>query len=567
MEDPASFRPAGTDSDPPGPRPDVDVIVIGGGVNGTGVARDCALRGLKVALFERNDLAFGASGNSSGMIHGGPRYLTTDPDVTYSSCLDSGHIQRIAPHLLFRIPFLMPVFSGTELAAEATLAAYDAFFDVYDRYQPLKRGKPHVRLSADELRQLEPGLADGARGGVTFDEWGIDGARLCVANAVDAMEHGAEVRVHTTVTELLRREDGRVLGVRYRDRTSGETGQRTARLVVNATGAWAPITAALGGLARDAARVRPGKGIHVFLDRRLTNYAITATAIDGRQVFLLPWQNVSVLGTTDDDYYGDLDHVLATGNEVRYLFQAVARVFPSIWQARAIGTWSGVRPTLYAWGPNEDELSREHEIVDHALHGANGLYSMLGGKLASYRQFSEEMSDVIAQRLRVATPCRTHSAPLPGGDENVDPMQLVVRGGMEAVTATRLEYRHGSRSLRIVERMLRDPREAAVVCPCEPVTEAEVRYSVLHELARTVEDVSRRTRLGLGVCGGLRCAARCGRIVAELTERSPREGLSLAHQFLSSAKAKRAAAVGPDQARQEALALAALRSEIGEREP
>ena len=565
MEDPASLRSA--DGDGALPVADVDVIVIGGGVNGTGVARDCALRGLKVALFERNDLAFGASGNSSGMIHGGPRYLTSDPDVTYSSCLDSGHIQRIAPHLLFRIPFLMPVFGGTEFLAEATLAAYDAFFDVYDRYQPLKRGKPHVRLTADELRELEPGLADGARGGVTFDEWGIDGARLCVANAVDAMEHGAEVSIHTTVTELLRGDGGRVLGVRYRDRRSGTTGQKTARLVVNATGAWAPITATLGGLPANAARVRPGKGIHVFLDRRLTNYAITATAIDGRQVFLLPWQNVSVLGTTDDDYYGDLDRVLATGEEVRYLFQAVARVFPSIWQARAIGTWGGVRPTLYDWGPNEDELSREHEIVDHAAHGASGLYSMLGGKLASYRQFSEEMTDVIARRLRVATACRTHSSPLPGGEENVEPMQLVVQGGMEAVTATRLEYRHGARSLRVVERMLRDPREAAVVCPCEPVTEAEIRYTVVHELACTVEDVSRRTRLGLGVCGGLRCAARCGRIVAELTGRSPRDGLELAHRFLSRAREKRASAVGPDQARQEALSLAALRAEIGAEPP
>ncbi|HEV8548656.1 MAG TPA: FAD-dependent oxidoreductase, partial [Polyangiaceae bacterium] len=363
MEDPQgpalSFR-EGVDS---GRATDVDVIVIGGGVNGTGVARDAALRGLRVALFERHDLAFGASGNSSGMIHGGPRYLTTNPDVTYSSCLDSGHIQRIAPHLLFRIPFLMPVFQRTELLAEATLASYDAFFDVYDRYQPLKSGKPHVRLTGDEIQALEPGLAPGARGGVTFDEWGIDGARLCVANAVDAMERGAEVRVHTTVTELLRREDGRVLGVRFRDRTNGTSGARTARVVVNATGAWAPITAALGGLTEDAARVRPGKGIHVFLDRRLTNYAITANAIDGRQVFLLPWQNMSVLGTTDDDYYGDLDRVVATGDEVRYLFEAVAHVFPSIWQARAIGTWGGVRPTLFAWGPNEDALSREHAIV------------------------------------------------------------------------------------------------------------------------------------------------------------------------------------------------------------
>src|SRR5690606_16443871 len=292
--------PSVLDVDPTGRAVDVDVIVIGGGVNGTGVARDCALRGLRVALFERNDIAFGASGNSSGMIHGGPRYLTTNPDVTYTSCLDSGHIQRIAPHLLFRIPFLMPVFGARGLATTLALTAYDAFFSLYDRYQPLKRGKNHTRLSGDELLELEPGLAGGMIGGVTFDEWGIDGARLCIANAVDAMERGAEVRVHTTVTEVLRRDDGRVYGVRFRDRRTNDSGVRTASLVVNATGAWAPLTAALGGLAPETARIRPGKGIHVFLDRRLTNYAIATNAIDGRQVFLMPWQNMSVLGTTDD---------------------------------------------------------------------------------------------------------------------------------------------------------------------------------------------------------------------------------------------------------------------------
>ncbi|MEZ4225135.1 MAG: FAD-dependent oxidoreductase [Polyangiaceae bacterium] len=190
-----------------------------------------------------------------------------------------------------------------------------------------------------------------------------------MGSITDAIERGAQVRVHTTVMEVLK-DDKRVRGVRWRDRISGETGSTSARVVVNATGAWAPLTATLAGLEPRAARVRPGKGIHVFLDRRLTNYAIATTAIDGRQVFLMPWQNMSVLGTTDDDYYGDLDAVIANGDEVRYLMQAVARVFPSVTQARAIGTWGGVRPTLYGWGVNEDKLSREHEIVDHARHGA-----------------------------------------------------------------------------------------------------------------------------------------------------------------------------------------------------
>ncbi len=541
---------------------DVDVIVVGGGVNGTGVLRDAVQRGLTAALFERNDIGFGASGNSSGMIHGGPRYLTQDPDVTYTSCLDSGHIQRVAPHLLFRIPFLMPVFGRSGGAARAELMAYDAFFGLYDKYQSLKSGKPHVRLSSDEVNRLEPGLIPSA-GGVAFDEWGIDGVRLCIGSLVDAIERGAQARVHCTVTRLLRRDDGSVYGVAFRDRSSGETGQLTARVVVNATGAWAPLTTSLGGLKTRAARVRPGKGIHVFLDRRLTNYAVIATAIDGRQVFLLPWQNMSVLGTTDDDYYGDLDDVVATSDEVRYLFQAVERVFPAIRNARSIGTWAGVRPTLYDWGPGEDELSRDHRIVDHAAEGADGLFSMVGGKLASYRLFAEEMTDVVARRLGNERPCRTHVLPLPGGEEHVDPMRLVREGGMEAVTATRLEYRHGSRSLRILERMRKNPREAAVVCPCEPVTEAEVRYVVEHEFACTVEDVSRRTRLGVGACGGMRCAARCGRIVADMTGQSSADGLRMTFDFLRAAARRRVSGIGPEQARQEALSLAQLRSEIG----
>jgi glycerol-3-phosphate dehydrogenase len=552
----------GSERDRRGREVERDVIVIGGGVNGVGVLRDATLRGFSVSLFERNDLAFGASGNSSGMIHGGPRYLSYDPDVTYSSCLDSGHIQRVAPHLLFRIPFLMPVFEKRGLKAKAMLAAYDGFFTLYDKYQPLKAGKPHARLSAQDLAELEPGLVP-SQGGVSFDEWGIDGVRLCVANARDALERGAEVRVHTTVSDVLRREDGSVYGVRYRDRRTGETATRTARVVINATGAWASLTATLSGLKPETARVRPGKGIHVFLDRRVTNYAIVAKAIDGRQVFLMPWQNLSVLGTTDDDYYGDLDDVVATGDEVRYLFQAVERVFPSIREARAIGTWGGVRPTIFGWGVNEDKLSREHEILDHAKDGADGLYSMVGGKLASYRLFSEEMTDVIAKRLGRGQPCQSHTLALPGGDEVIDPMRLVLEAGMEAVTATRLEYRHGSRSLRIIERMRRDPREAAVLCPCEPVTVAEVRYVVDQELATNVEDVSRRTRLGLGACGGMRCALRCGRLVADATGKSPAEGMAMAMRFLRVAARRRSAAVGAGQARAEALSLGSLRAELG----
>ncbi|WP_231511644.1 glycerol-3-phosphate dehydrogenase/oxidase [Chondromyces apiculatus] len=541
---------------------DVDVVVIGGGVNGVGVARDASQRGLRVALFERNDLAFGASGNSSGMIHGGPRYLTNDPHVTETSCRDSGHIQAIAPHLLFRIPFLAPVERSARSRVMFTLM--DAFFEAYDRYQPFKRGKRHARLSADELRQLEPGLAGDLMGGFSMDEWGIDGARLCVANAVDAMERGAKVYVGHTVERVERREDtGAVVAVRYRDRHTGAGGRLRTSVVINATGAWSSITAALGGLPPTASRVRPGKGIHIVYDRRLTSYAIMGQTIDGRQIFMCPWENVTVIGTTDDDFYGDLDGVRANSEEVRYLVQGIARVFPAIRNARAIGTYAGVRPTLHAYGPSEDELSRDHQIIDHAVHGAPGLFSMIGGKLASYRLFSEEMADVLAKHFGIGLRCATHVTSLPGGDATVDPFALAERAGIDAVAARRLVYRHGSRALHVEERMKARPREAVAVCPCEPVTEAEVRYTVRHELARTVDDVSRRTRLGLGACGGMRCAARCGQIVASERGLPPREGMRQAINFLERQALTRVVALGPEQARQEALAIASVRSELG----
>jgi glycerol-3-phosphate dehydrogenase len=243
--------------------------------------------------------------------------------------------------------------------------------------------------------------------------------------------------------------------------------------------------------------------------------------------------------------------------------QGIARVFPQIRSARAIGTYAGVRPTLYAYGPTEDALSRDHAIIDHAAHGAPGLYSMVGGKLASYRLFAEEMADILAARFDLGVRCATHTSPLPGGDAPCDPFALAERLEIDAVATRRLVYRHGSRALRIEERVRQRPREARTVCSCEPVIEAEVRYAVKHELARTVADVSRRTRLGLGACGGMRCAARCGQIVAEERELPPREGTRQALSFLIQRAQSRAVALGPEQAQQEALAIAVVRAQIG----
>lgn len=548
---------------PPSSKP-FDVAIIGGGINGTGLARDLALRGLSVVLFERNDFAFGASGNSSGMIHGGVRYLSRNPSVTRDSCQDSGYIQAIAPHLLFRIPFIMPIRAGTK--GRIMMELTDAYFGLYDRYQPLKRGKPHTRLTPRELASLEPGLVGATEGGITFDEWGVDGARLAILNAIDARTHGATLHVHTSVESMGRTEGskdtaGYVLAARHM--VTGERVRVHAKRVVNATGAWGPVTAALTKLPADRVRVRPGKGIHVMLDRRVSNYGILCEAVDGRHIFIMPWENMSTLGTTDDDYYGDLDDVVATSEEVRYLVQGVARHMPKVREARAVGTYAGVRPTLYEYGKNEDALSREHMIVDHAEDGAPGVYSMIGGKLASFRLFAQEMSDHLARDLAPGSTCTTHKRPLPGGERVPEALTLSEEHGITPVAARRLTYRHGAIAEEVLARIGRRPRERAIVCACEPVLEAEVRHAVTREMAETVDDVARRTRLGLGACGGLHCALRCGQIVAEERDLAPQDGILMAKHFLMNQARARIPAVGPEQAQSEALLLAHLHAQLG----
>lgn len=483
-----------------------DVIVLGGGVNGTGTARDLAQRGLSVLLLEKADLACGASGANSGMIHGGIRYMLSDRHVTALAARDSGYIQRIAPHLLFRIPFLLPFTSRREQATlleRATWYATEVYVGTYDQYQPLKRGKPSTRLSAEELYRLEPALRPGLSGAVTFDEWGIDSHRLCVLNALSARAHGAELRTWTEARDLLL-EGGRVVGVRFRDALTGEAGEARAPVVFNATGAWSPRLARRNGLR---VPMRPGKGVHLTLDRRFSNYGITCTAVDGRQMFLMPHENDSIVGTTDDDYYGDPDDLEATQDEVEYLLEGVEALVPGVRRARVTRAWWGLRTTLYEYGMNEDALSREHAILDHAAEGADGLLSIVGGKLASYRAQSQEVADLIVRRLgRAARPCRTHEEPLPGGEPAADVAALAAAHGVAGPLVARLAYRHGALAEEVLRLVDDDPRLGLVLCRDEGILAAEVVYCCRHEQVRRLQDLRRRCRLAVGACGGLDCA-------------------------------------------------------------
>lgn len=487
-------------------QPDYDIIVIGGGVNGTGIARDAAMRGFRTLLVEKEDFSYGATGACSGMIHGGVRYLLSDYKTTIKSCVDSGYIQKIAPHLLFRIPFLIPITNP--FIAEPM----ETYFEVYDKWADSRNGKVHTRLSVEEAKRAEPGISGEIRGAITMDEWGIDTFRLTFLNALSAADAGAIIRNHCEVTELLRGAGGAVVGVRVRDHGAGSYENIGARIVLNAGGPWGPK---LARMADANVRIRPGKGVHITLDRRISNVGIITDAIDGRQIFVIPHESTSIIGTTDDDYYGDLDDIPVTEDEIEYLLQGIERVFPAVRKARMLRAWAGVRPTLYGWHKNEDALSRDHKVIDHSGHGAPGLVSITGGKLAAYRLMSEDAVDHISEKLDHRLPCRTHELPLPGGDAVPDTMDIARRYKIPPHAARRIIFRHGSRAHKVLALLEENPTWRRPVCRCEPVLEAEVRFVLRNEWVRDLNDLRRRTRLGMGPCQGARCGTRAALIFAD----------------------------------------------------
>lgn len=475
-----------------------DAIVIGGGVNGAGVARDFALRGLRVALCEKRDIGSGTSGHSSSMIHGGPRYLATERHVTRASAADAGAIRRIAKHLVFRIPFLLPLYRRMP---RLYVEALEAYWESYDAFQPLKGSYAHTRLGRAEALRVEPGLGDDVVGAVTFDEWGIDGTRLCLGNALDARERGATVLAHREVVGFVR-DGARVAGVVL---DGGE--KLEGRVVCNLAGPWAPGVAELAGVR---VRIRPGKGIHLVYARRVSDYGIMALAIDRRWIFLEPHHNGALLGTTDDDFYGNPDELRATEDEVGYLLEGMASAFPRVREHRFVRAIAGVRPTLYSYGRLEDRLSRDHRILDHEKDGAPGLWTMVGGKLAAYRMMAEEFCDVVMMKIGRAAPCRTHETPLPGGRDLPNAQTLADAFRVPPIAATRLVTRQGGRAARLLEGG--DDAGRTPVCPCEPVLACEVAHAVREEGATSIDDIRRRTRLSEGACQGTVClghAAAC----------------------------------------------------------
>lgn len=450
-----------------------DVLVIGGGIFGAGVARDAVLRGLRVALVEQADFASGTSSRSSKLIHGGFRYLEQRAvGLVRESCRERATLLKMAPHLVRATQFLLPVYDGDP----RSLMVLRAGMRLYDLLSPSGSLPRHQSLDADRLRMKEPALAGaGLRGGLLYRDAQTDDARLCLETLLHAGDHGA-VCVNYCRLDSLQVSGDRVVSARVRDERGGDTIEVRAKAYVNAAGPWVMQVAGLAPFDGSVVRLQPTKGVHIVLPRLAQSHAITfQSRRDGRIMFVLPWEDCSLVGTTDTDYAGDPGSVEVEPADIEYLVGAVNDLFPEakVSASDVIASFAGLRALLKSDAASPSARSREQAIV---RQGRN-LFSVAGGKYTTYRAIAEDVVDGVCAVLGVTAPCVTARTPIPP------------RAGMP---------------------------EGRKLSDRPTVYESDVRRACASEMAVTVSDVMRRrTRLALSRQGGPDVAAEVAKIMSE----------------------------------------------------
>ncbi len=486
---------------------ELDVLVVGGGVTGAGAALDAATRGLTVGLLEQRDWAAGTSSRSSRLAHGGLRYLEQlEFGLVHEALTERGLLlDKLAPHLARPVPFILPLTRrGWE---RPYVGAGVALYDVLSRVSRKGGALPgHRHLSKRATARLAPGLdPDSYTGAIAYFDAQIDDARHTVAVVRTAVAHGALAASGVEVTGFLRDGD-RVVGVEAEDHETGARLTVHARVVVGATGVWTDRTRALlGEAAADAHPVRPSKGVHLVVPRTaidLTTALITRTP--SSVLFLLPWGQTWLVGTTDTPWDGDLDEPAATAEDVQYLLDQANR-----WLVRplthddVIGVYAGLRPLLVADQHLDPEqtakLSREHAVTSPAP----GLVQIAGGKYTTYRVMAKDVVDAATEHLPFEVPaCRTESVPLAGAEGFDELWQgrdfLAAEAGLTGAETRRLLHRYGADVRDVLALVDEEPELGGRLHPDAAVLRAEVRYAATHEGARHLDDVLvRRTHLAL----------------------------------------------------------------------
>lgn len=488
---------------------ELDLAVIGGGIIGCGIARDAALRGLRVGLVEQRDFGSGTTSASTRIVHGGLRYLEMlDLRLVRLDLRERETLLRTAPHLVEPLEFVIPFsrqIKASPWKLRAGLALYDALS--FDKSLPSRRW-----LSGGEARRLEPALAQaGIEQAAAYHDARVDlPERLALENLIDAAAHGAVVVSYCEATGLIER-DGRVRGVRLRDRLDGQPGELTARVIVNATGAWLePVARRL--TARQPDVIRTTKGVHIVC-QPLTNHALVLfSQVDGRLLFAIPRAGLTWIGTTDTDFSGDPAEARATRADVEYLVASVGGIFPSLSLADVLYTTAGVRALVRQPG-SASSVSRMHAVVDGEPVAPHGMLSVLGGKITGYRAIAEEVTDAVVRRLGLGDRRSvTADMALPGARHVSD-------GGIDAAVApaaaAHVAKLYGTRAAGVLALAQARPELAEPLSPRYPDIGAQVVFGVRSEYCLRLSDfMRRRTLLGATDDQGLGAAAPAARLMA-----------------------------------------------------
>jgi len=499
---------------------DLDVLVIGGGITGVGIARDASLRGWKVALVEKADFAAGTSSRSSKIVHGGVRYLEYGYFLLVrESARERSVIQSIAPHLVHRLEFLYPVF------APDSLMKIRAGLAVFDWLAAAEGGEKHRTLAPREVREHLPGLRDPLKGAVLYPEYITDDARLTLENAQSAAEHGALVANHARAEVLFRASSGRVQGARVRDQLDGEVYEVQARAVVNAGGPWAQQVLEESGLSAPK-QLRPSKGIHILLsaDRLPIRGATFLKASNGRRGLAMRRLGYVYVGTTDAEYHGSLDAPRATRAEVLDVLAMAQDCFPGagLGVDDVLATWAGVRPLIAEEGKTTRDTSREDEVWS----GPPGLITIAGGKLTTYRRMAGRVVEALRDELGPPPDDedRTAAVPLPGVPETKvaafeeDRRRRLESLGVGRETVERLCWLYGRQLDDLLALGSEDPSWLDPLGVGVPAVRGEVKLAVEHEMAARLDDfMDRRSALLLfSPDFGLAAAEEAARIMGEL---------------------------------------------------
>jgi glycerol-3-phosphate dehydrogenase len=509
-----------------------EVVVIGGGITGAGVALDAASRGYSVALLERGDYAIGTSSRSSKMVHGGLRYLQNlDLGLVREALLERQLMVQLAPHLVYPTPFLVP-----SLGEERRDRRLGIGLNMYDVMATTRVGRSrremrsskevdqdfywspdrHRTIDREELLELMPSLEPrDPKDAYLFYDCQTDDVRLTLTILGEAERFGAVMLNGAEVTEVLAK-NGRACGVAFVEAESGERMEVEAGNVVNATGVFADRIRPEETIdEEDVPRISPSRGTHVLIDRAdlsTGDAACIVPAGEGRAIFALPWYGRTLIGTTDNDFEGDVDHPRPGEEDVEYLLDAVNEFFGvSLGASDLVGAYAGVRPLIATGDPKKSvDISRKAELYETS----SGMLTITGGKLTTWRRMAKQTVDRLVEREAREAPC--HTAEIPLGMQ-ARPEDLEAPEGVGEESIAQLAFRYGHAARNVLALVREDPKLAAPIVPGRPDLLAEAVIAARHEQARSVADVIlRRTRLGLLAAPQLRDADSARAVAAAM---------------------------------------------------